>query len=568
MTGGLFSKVTFVATLFLLVAEMSVGDEPGQRWAVLVGVNDYVELDDLLYCGKDAQGLAAQLVQAGFPEDNVFLVKDGATDSKNLPLKANIEARIRNVLAVAESNDLVLISFSGHGMHLDGKTYLCPSDARVDNPASTMIDLSTIYGNLERSRAARKLLWVDACRNDPRPSGSRSVSSHAKSVKGLVESLQTPPEGTLTLASCAADQISWEEDQFGHGVFMHFLMEGLAGKADQEERGNRDDKISLLELYNYANIKTKRFVLKSRDRVQTPELFGRITGDFDLAEIAGLTAEITNSIGMKLKLIPAGEFLMGSPEDEEGRGDNELQHRVRITRPFYLGTTEVTVGQFRKFVTATAYRTTAEKEGSARGFAADNWGIVDRLNWRDPGFEQSDKHPVICISWLDATAFCDWLSKKDAATYRLPTEAEWEYACRAETETVFYWGDHPNDGEGYLNGADLSGSLDGTSLSVSFSFHDGHVTTSPVGLFWANPWGLRDMHGNVYEWCQDWYGKDYNKTSLVDDPMGPDSGSYRVLRGGGWNSPPRICRSANREGATPVNRDIFLGFRVAQTPLE
>jgi uncharacterized caspase-like protein len=292
MMGRFFPKVSLAAAMLLLVIQMSVAAEPGERWAVLIGVNEYAELDNLQFCTKDAQALAEQLTEVGFPEENVFLVTDGSRDVKNLPTKSNIEARIRNVLAVAEPDDLVLVSFSGHGMHLDGKTYLCPTGARVDSPAGTMIDLSTIYGNLDRSKAARKLLWVDACRNDPRPAGSRSATSHAKSVEGLVESLRVPPKGTLTLASCAADQISWEEDQFGHGVFMHFLMEGLAGKADQEERGNGDDKISLLELYNYANIKTKRFVLMSRDRVQTPELFGRITGDFDIAEVTPLLGQL------------------------------------------------------------------------------------------------------------------------------------------------------------------------------------------------------------------------------------------------------------------------------------
>ncbi len=235
-------------------------EPPGERWAVLIGVNDYADLNDLQYGKSDAAALAERLTQAGFARENVFLLADGAADSKDLPTKSNIEARIRNVLGVAEPGDLVLVSFSGHGVHLDGKTYLCPADARTESPEATMIPLQLVYDSLNRCRAARKLLWVDACRNDPRQSGSRSATEYAKSVAGVLESLRAPPEGILTLASCAAGQVSWEENEFGHGVFIHYLLEGIGGAADRQERGNRDNRVSLLELYNYANIKTKRYV--------------------------------------------------------------------------------------------------------------------------------------------------------------------------------------------------------------------------------------------------------------------------------------------------------------------
>ena len=253
-----------------------------QKWAVLVGVNDYAELDDLQFCRNDVKALAEQLVKAGFPRDNVFLLTDGAADAKDLPNKANIEARIKNVLSVAEEGQLVLVSFSGHGVHLGGKTYLCPTGARVSDPEGTMIQLLTIYDNLNRCKATRKLFWVDACRDDPRQGGSRSTAEHAKSTAGVLASLKAAPEGILTLASCATGQVSWEDEGFGHGVFMHYLLEGLSGKADREETGNRNNRVSLLELYKYANTRTRRFVLNERDRAQTPELFGRITGDFDI----------------------------------------------------------------------------------------------------------------------------------------------------------------------------------------------------------------------------------------------------------------------------------------------
>lgn len=193
----------------------------------------------------------------------LFVLADGASDSKKRPSKANIETRIRNVLSVAEKGDLVLVSFSGHGMHVDGKTFLCPTGARVDSPESTMIPLMLVYEGLSKCSATRRLLRVDACRNDPRPSGSKDAGGHARDMKGFARSLEQTPEGILTLASCAVGQVSWEDAKPGHGVFVNYLLEGLSGKADAEERGNRDTRVSLLELYNYANIKTKRFVLNN-----------------------------------------------------------------------------------------------------------------------------------------------------------------------------------------------------------------------------------------------------------------------------------------------------------------
>ena len=142
---------------------------------------------------------------------------------------------------------------------------------------------------------------------------------------------------------------------------------------------------------------------------------------------------------MKLVLIPAGEFLMGSPDsDKDAEDDEKPQHRVRITRPFYLGAHEVTRGQFRRFVDETGYRTEAEKnDAGGLGYDAQSKKLKQdrKFNWLNPGFEQTDEHPVVNVSWNDSVAFAEWLSRKEGRTYRLPTEAEWEYACRAGTKT-------------------------------------------------------------------------------------------------------------------------------------
>jgi formylglycine-generating enzyme required for sulfatase activity len=262
---------------------------------------------------------------------------------------------------------------------------------------------------------------------------------------------------------------------------------------------------------------------------------------------------ITNSIGMKLALIPAGEFMMGSLDGDDQASDNEKpQHRVRITRPFYLGTTEVTRGQFRRFVDEAGYQTSAEKDGKGgNGWNEEKKSLEQnpRYTWQNPGFEQTDEHPAVNVSWHDAVAFAAWLSRKEGQTYRLPTEAEWEYACRAGTTTRYSSGDDPK-------GLAAVGNIGGRQ--------DGFLFTAPVGRYDPNAWGLFDMHGNVYEWCSDGYKADYYKDSPVDDPPGPFGARAPVIRGGGWPDRPRGARSAFRRRFPPEGRICNLGFRLAR----
>jgi formylglycine-generating enzyme required for sulfatase activity len=297
--------------------------------------------------------------------------------------------------------------------------------------------------------------------------------------------------------------------------------------------------------------------------------------------------QITNSIGMKLTLIPAGEFKMGSRESAEATAaffnktyesdtlnagvfkDEHPQHRVRITKPFYLGTYHVTRGQFRQFVKDTGYKTDAKKgeRPGAFGWNPDTKHIDwnEKYSWRNAGFEQTDEHPVVSVSWKDAVAFCKWLSKKEGKTYRLPTEAEWEYACRAGTTTRYYSGDDPETLAKVGNVADATYKAEFPNEKGAIKASDGYVFTAPVGKFKPNAFGLYDMHGNASQWCADWYGAEYYAKSPTDDPTGPDFGDDRVLRGGSWYCAPSICRSAVRIRLRRVFRDLYTGFRAART---
>jgi formylglycine-generating enzyme len=289
---------------------------------------------------------------------------------------------------------------------------------------------------------------------------------------------------------------------------------------------------------------------------------------------------------MKLRLIPAGEFMMGSgvsaaalakqfEKEESDYADEHPQHRVRITQPFYLGQHEVTVGQFRRFVADSSYKTEAESDGKG-GYGFDlttgKYEQDPKYTWKNPGFAQRDDHPVVNVSWNDAVAFCSWLSREEGEEYRLPTEAEWEFACRGGTTTMYQHGDNPEGLAFVGNIADgtFSAKLDENNLKLTgaISAKDGYAATAPVGDFRANPFGLHDMHGNVYEWCSDWYGDDYYKNSPASDPGGPSTGSYRVSRGGSWFHNARYCRSANRNRFTPGLRFNDLGFRVLRSSIK
>jgi formylglycine-generating enzyme required for sulfatase activity len=258
-----------------------------------------------------------------------------------------------------------------------------------------------------------------------------------------------------------------------------------------------------------------------------------------------------------------------SAADADVEEDEKPQHRVRITRPFYLGTTEVTVGQFRRFIDANRYRTEAERKGKGgRGWNEERarFDVDPKYTWRYPGFPQTDEHPVTNVSWNDAMEFCEWLGSNDGKVYRLPTEAEWEYACRAGTTTPYSSGADPETLALVGNVADGTARAKFPNWTTTIAARDGHLFTAPVGQFRANAWGLHDMHGNVWEWCQDGYDNRYYLQSPVADPPGPNRAPSRVCRGGSWADDPRYTRSARRAPVKPDDCYYDRGFRVARVP--
>ena len=290
------------------------------------------------------------------------------------------------------------------------------------------------------------------------------------------------------------------------------------------------------------------------------------------AKHLGTKVETTNSLGAKMILVPPGEFLMGSSDEqveaalkvaEEIQADQGTkdriqkaerpQHRVVISKPFLMGATEVTIGQFKKFAAGSGYRTEAEQAETAAKAAPPQTAAPGEPPppapkplhlYLSPGYPVTDDSPAAMITWNDAVAYCKWLSDQEKTTYRLPTEAEWEYACRAGTTTQYSFGDD-------------------VALLEQFGWYKENSggKSQPVATKPANPFALHDMHGNLWEWCADyWDEKGYEKSS-PNDPIGPIAGSARVIRGGAWYGSASHCRSAARHHSTPSYRYGNNGFR-------
>lgn len=307
-------------------------------------------------------------------------------------------------------------------------------------------------------------------------------------------------------------------------------------------------------------------------------------------------ARYTNTIGMTFVRIPPGQFEMGIEEPVERcaktfwyqpvvRFKHELpQHHVRITRPFLLATCEVTVGQIRQFCREAPYQLESQRDGLP-DWTHINWVTRQHYGIRpwSPGWPIADDHPASFVTWHDAVAFCEWLSNKEGVHYRLPTEAEWEYAARAGSTHRYSFGDDPEEMVRYGNVGDQEcrwitrhptvalytpdGSMTRTKVTFPFLQHsDGYGWTAPVGSFQANAFGMHDMIGNVREWCADWYAEDYYSHSPIDDPQGPESGTERVVRGGCYFGTPFLQRSAARGYHDPHRRRWSIGFRVVREP--
>ena len=543
-----FAAVTALAMSSFVCFE-SRGQQPNgaapRRVALLVGVNHYEKpgFSELKWPENDVEELAAELKRVVF--DKVVVMK--GSFAANDPLKAttrNILTQLNELLKGIGKDDVVCVALSGHGRQIttkkqDGEIvetdFFCPTDAASDDPL-TMVAINVLTDDILRKRGGKNVLLIDACRDNP-------PENRKKGIQGRVVSL---PEDTAILFACRAGQKSEERDSLKHTIFMHAVIETLRTSTGPLGWATLVDQVQ-----------DRVFALNPN---QWPTCAGTVKGFPIGSMVASRESEttlalqfVTTRVGeIKMKLIPAGTFLMGSPDDDKDAGSDEKpQHRVRITRAFYLGVYEVTQGEY------------AAVMGDNPSYFSANGGGKDRV-----AGQSTDRHPVEHVSWWDAIVFCNTLSEmegraafyeigKQSVTvpdwsgrgYRLPTEAEWEYACRGNSPKVTR----------YSFGDD-------TARLGEFAWHyaNSDQKTHRVGEKRSNGFGLFDMHGNVAEWCWDGYSVGYYKASPEADPRGFDEAENRVFRGGGWYYATNLVRSAHRNGHVPYYAVDYRGFRLAR----
>ncbi len=512
--------------------------------AIVVGVEAYNErltgFRKLDYAADDASLISSALQSIGYPQQQIEVLTD--TDAtKDIVLN-----RIRQRAKALGKDGTLVFFFSGHGFAQGDENYLATYGAVANDLGGSGLAVRDVVAAIRQSGVRRAVLLLDACRNDPTP-GSKSVNVGFAAVNA--------GEGIKILLSTGRGEVSWEHPDLQHGVFSYFLANGL-----------RDGKQQFSQLADYVEREVTAWTVSRKVQTQKPFRSGEHRGgDFLLASAAtpsspqpepvpepptpvtrpepvqvqpAPTPSTSKAIEPEMVNIPAGTFTMGCKEDRDNveggcLDDEKPAHEVSISA-FQLAATDVTFEQWD---------------------ACEAAKVCPHAN--DQGWGRGNR-PVINVSWNDAKTYLQWLSKESGKAYRLPSEAEWEYAARAGTTTAYPWGSKASHAFANYGKDECCGGL--------VSGKDQWVNTSPVGSFAANPFGLYDMNGNVLQWVEDCYVNSYTDASVDGSArQGCGANASRVLRGGSWNIKPRWLRSAYRFNVTPDFRTIYVGFRAART---
>ncbi|GHT82848.1 hypothetical protein FACS1894137_02560 [Spirochaetia bacterium] len=490
-----------VAVLFFL-ATLGAMAQPNNRFALIIGNSDYRNIEKLPNTVNDAQDIAASLKRLGWDVDQ-------RSNLGNLDMGRAITGFMQKLRANGDNEGFFW--YAGHGVEIEGENYLLPVDIADEEDAAlySSTRLNVLLSQFEGTAGNKvNVVIIDACRNNPfkrTPTGKRGEDRS----RGLAN--VEHPQDMFLMYSTAPGETANDGKGKRNSPFAEAFLKHIANKE------------SLVQMAARVVGETRQLT-KGEQRPYHGGSFS--IPDYSLA-VSGVVPPPERPMPDGFVRIQGGTFLMGSPPTEAERFDIETQHRVTVSS-FYMGKYEVSQAEY------------------------------EAVMGNNPSYFKGANRPVECVTWFDAVTYCNARSQREGLSpaytivgeditwnrnangYRLPTEAEWEYACRAGTTGPY---------------------STGNTITTSQAKYAGGETAA-VGSFAANPWGLYDMHGNVYEWCWDRY--DTYSTGAQTDPMGAASGSYRVLRGGSWGNGARYLRSAHRGSDAPSLRDSYGGFRVVR----
>jgi formylglycine-generating enzyme required for sulfatase activity len=479
-----------------------------EKVALVIGNNAYQHGTPLNNCINDARAVTAALKAAGF---QVIVAEDASLEQ--------MEAKTLEFRKAAQNAKAAWFHYSGHGAEVKGTNYLIPVDADVKEEFQVKhkaFALDQMLGAMEESKTPLKVVVLDCCRDNPYGRGWSRTGA-----KGLGQVGETPAGTIIAFATSpgkvAADGAG-QNSPFTSALVSAIKTPGLDVKDIFNETGRQVLLATNKSQQPWINSSFfDRYVLLPGATDHQTELAG---SPLDRGAVGSkYEAALPGGGKMVFRYCPPGNFMMSSPETEEGRIDNEKQVPVRITKGFWLAEMECTQA---------------------------SWQAVMGENPSD--FKGSEQLPVENVSWEDVQGLIGKMNRAGGLPagwkWALPTEAQWEYACRAGTTTAFSFGD--------------------TLTSRQANFSDSKIRkTVSVGSYTANAWGLHDMHGNVWEWCADWYGKELTGGA---DPLGASTGAFRVIRGGSWSNLAAYCCAAFRSDLEPGYRSSILGFRPALVP--
>ncbi len=575
-------NIVVVGTLVLLgllVGQAGAAVRNPDGVAVIIGNRAYqYDVPQVTYAHRDAAAFRRYVVDVlGFDPENVIYSEDAdkATMERVFGNRDNFKgSELWRYLHQDGISDVVIF-YSGHGIPglNDKRGYLLPVNAHPDAAELNGYPIDVLYQNLvklkEQNEVRSVLVFLDACFSGDSGGGRLISSTSAIGVAPLKKSAGLDKLTVLTAAS-GKEVASWDKAA-KHGLFTHHLLNALYGDADTDA----DGQVTAAEAKAYLDRHMTRAARRTFGRVQNADFRGEATavlakaigGMFPVRPLIGLERRAGERFRdcptcLEMIVVPAGSYEMGSPISEAGRSNREGPvHRVTIAKPFAVGVYEITRGEFQQFAEATGYPAGNScltfEEGKVDGRS-------DR-HWRDPGFAQTDQHPVVCVSWQDAQAYVRWLSQETGQGYRLLSEAEWEYVARAGTRTAWYWGEKASGQCAYANGADKTLARRWGVKLPSIDCNDGYAFTSPVGVYGANAFGLHDVLGNVWEWVQDCWNDSYAGAPVDGKAWESGDCSRRMVRGGSWLSGPELVRLAFRFRHNPGSRGGSHGFRLART---